>query len=365
MHHKVLAVAAAMSLVASSAAAQSWRYEASRDPFTDQVVARAHASSTAQSMNVRCKDDRLEVYFWALGYLGDGATVRYRFDGGEVRTNNWDTSTDGSGAFVPGPGEFARLLMTSSVLNIEVEGEYGAARRYRFNLAGSGGPVGRVLDACGVPRHETYVPNGPIWRRAVEDLEAVPRSEVEAVAHLLKSGGLYEGEPTAGRTRALYQALSDFYAAYWSLCEEGDALSQSCRTWRSRRQWDAEADYPKEPIELLVEVVDARVQAAGSAVVEPPPVSWSRAPHTEFPARALAEGVREGSVTLSCTPQPNGSVTGCVVMAESPTGAGFGQAAITGARRARLSPSYVDSRPAGPVEFTVRFTLPEPLEAAD
>lgn len=365
MQKWALAMAAAVSLMAPEAAAQSWRYEASRDPFTDQIAARAHASTRSQSMNVRCQDDRLEVYFWAPGYLGDGADVRYRFDDGEVRANGWDTSTDGGGAFVPGPGEFARLLMTSNVLNIEIEGEYGAAQRYRFALAGSGGPIGRVLDACGVPRHETYVPGGPIWRRAVEALESVPRSEVEAVARVLSASGLYEGEVTRSRPRALYQALSDFYAAYWSLCLEGDELTQSCRTWRSRRQFDADADYPAEPIELLGEVTRAAARPVEAAAEGASPISWARQPPLEFPERALSRGVREGSVALSCTPQPNGSLTGCSVVSETPAGAGFGQAALSAARRARLSPSYVDGRAAGPVEFTVRYSAPEPLEPAD
>jgi TonB family protein len=354
---RLLVAASALLVSAGSAEAQSWRYEAIRDPFTDAITSRASATSRTQSVNVRCKDDRLEVYFWAAGYFGDSATVRYRFDSGEVRSGTWDTSTSGTGAFVTAPGEFARKLMSGSVLNIELEGEYGAASQYRFRLAGSGGPVGRVLDACGVPRHETYVDGGPIWRRAVEDLETVSREDVEAVGRVLKQGGMYDGTPSRQRTRDLYLALSDFYVAYWSLCEEGEALSESCRTWTARRRLDPEADYPKEPIALLVEVTQQEAPPGASAGAPASAISWSRYPAVEFPERAAARGATEGSVILSCTTQANGSLSACEIKSEEPAGLGFGQAALAGAQRARVSPRYIDSVGPGVIEVPMRFRV--------
>ena len=90
-----------------------------------------------------------------------------------------------------------------------------------------------------------------------------------------------------------------------------------------------------------------------SVIVNP---AWARMPTPGFPDGALSRGIRCGSVSLSCEAQPNGSLTGCSITAEDPAGAGFGQAAITSARAARVSPSALDrAAPRPRVDFTLRF----------
>ena len=75
--------------------------------------------------------------------------------------------------------------------------------------------------------------------------------------------------------------------------------------------------------------------------------SWSRPPVPEFPDRARERGIQRGTVALNCEIQPNGSLTDCAVSSEAPGGAGFAQAALAAARRARVSPRVVDSVPTG------------------
>lgn len=72
--------------------------------------------------------------------------------------------------------------------------------------------------------------------------------------------------------------------------------------------------------------------------------------------------VRYGTVVLECEVRTNGSVANCVIVSEAPAGRGFGEAALQGARRARLSSQQragVRTRSGGPgrVRFTTRFTL--------
>ncbi|RZJ26216.1 MAG: TonB family protein, partial [Brevundimonas sp.] len=87
--------------------------------------------------------------------------------------------------------------------------------------------------------------------------------------------------------------------------------------------------------------------------------SWARQPSVEFPERALARGIESGRVQLNCLVNANGSMSDCNVVSEDPAGAGFGSAAIAGARRARLSPRTVDGAAQNArVNFTVRFTPP-------
>ena len=65
-------------------------------------------------------------------------------------------------------------------------------------------------------------------------------------------------------------------------------------------------------------------------------------------------------MSLNCLVQPNGSMTDCRIESESPAGAGFGQAALSAARRGRVSPREVDGAATGArVTFTVRFRLPD------
>ena len=253
--------------------------------------------------------------------------------------------------------------MAGSVLNFEIEGEYGAPDRYQITLAGSSGPIGRVLDACGIPRTEAYREGGSVWRRVVEDLESVDRVEVQAVASLLSRIEQYDGPIDGVRRPALYEALSHFYAIYWSGCLQGTALSGACRRWLDRRRYDETADYTLEPIALLVELMSEPPPAEAAPATPRPSVvtnpQWATPPEPEFPERATERGVTEAHVVLSCSASANGRVTDCSIIAEEPPGLGFGREAIAAARRATLSPRQVDGMAASArVTFPVTFTAP-------
>lgn len=86
--------------------------------------------------------------------------------------------------------------------------------------------------------------------------------------------------------------------------------------------------------------------------------TWNRRPGADFPERASSRGIRFGSTSLECRTNPNGSITDCEIISETPAGAGFGQAALAGARQAQLTPRSVDGvAPGGKVRFTTQFSL--------
>lgn len=97
--------------------------------------------------------------------------------------------------------------------------------------------------------------------------------------------------------------------------------------------------------------------------VQPPALtdpSWLRHPRATYPEAALMRGL-SGSVDVRCTVNPDGSLTACTVVNETPTGYGFGRAVIAATRWARLSQRSVDSAVAdddGIVNFQYRFNLP-------
>jgi len=87
-------------------------------------------------------------------------------------------------------------------------------------------------------------------------------------------------------------------------------------------------------------------------------VTWAEMPSPNFPADAARNGIGQGNVTLACAPQGDGRLTGCSVVAEDPTGQGFGAAALEAMRTARVSPETMRSAASGAtIRFTIRFRL--------
>jgi protein TonB len=74
----------------------------------------------------------------------------------------------------------------------------------------------------------------------------------------------------------------------------------------------------------------------GSAVRNVRDLPWLRMPPVEYPERALSQGVGRGVAVLACSVAAEGALADCRIVDESPAGMGFGQAALAGARRARL-----------------------------
>ena len=77
---------------------------------------------------------------------------------------------------------------------------------------------------------------------------------------------------------------------------------------------------------------------------------------------SLPEGYA-GQVTVNCGVTPNGPLTECRIVNETPAGAGFGEAALAAAQRSRLSAGTVDPFNRDPrVEYTLRFRSLDELE---
>jgi TonB family protein len=89
---------------------------------------------------------------------------------------------------------------------------------------------------------------------------------------------------------------------------------------------------------------------------------WLRVPTPEFPEPAARRGVQSGAVALRCEGLASGELGACEVLSERPSGVGFAEAALQGARRARLRPRSIDGVATdATVQYTVRFRMaPEP-----
>lgn len=93
----------------------------------------------------------------------------------------------------------------------------------------------------------------------------------------------------------------------------------------------------------------------GEAVTRP---IWVRQPTPTYPVAPAAERAGQGEVVLNCASQPNGSLSDCRIVSETPKGAGFAQSAMEAATRARLAPATVNGEAAQRrVTFTTRYRL--------
>lgn len=83
---------------------------------------------------------------------------------------------------------------------------------------------------------------------------------------------------------------------------------------------------------------------------------WLTPARPVFPAEAAALGVAEGMARLRCTAATSGVLENCVVVSETPAGAGFGAAALAATSEARVVPRFVDGEPDPSIlSFNVHF----------
>jgi protein TonB len=92
---------------------------------------------------------------------------------------------------------------------------------------------------------------------------------------------------------------------------------------------------------------------------------WVRKPSGDavnraYPDRALRQNI-SGRVTLSCTVNADGTVSGCSVVSENPADYGFGDAAIRLSKQFKMRPQTADGQPVGGanVRIPLSFAAPE------
>lgn len=89
-------------------------------------------------------------------------------------------------------------------------------------------------------------------------------------------------------------------------------------------------------------------------------VTWAQHPTPSYPARAAANGVTSGTVTLTCRVESDGRPSGCAILTEDPAGQGFGEVALASMEGARFSPATLAAAsPGAKARFTIRFRMTE------
>jgi TonB family protein len=124
---------------------------------------------------------------------------------------------------------------------------------------------------------------------------------------------------------------------------------------------------PRSPANSLSGAVG---QGAGSnRPVGPPGIikpDWIRKPSGEavnraYPERALREGV-SGRVSLRCTVNADGTVSGCQPVSENPVDYGFGDAAIRLSKQFKMKPQTIDGMPVDGAVVVIPLAFSAPGE---
>lgn len=118
---------------------------------TVQAWLRSDNSSTLnpQSLAVRCRSGRLEVFIVWGEYIGnDRPDVTLQWGQAEPVVMSWSQSTTGRASFSRDPVRFLGALLPSDTLMARVETHEGQQVRAVFSLAGAENAVEEVRAAC-------------------------------------------------------------------------------------------------------------------------------------------------------------------------------------------------------------------------
>ncbi len=91
---------------------------------------------------------------------------------------------------------------------------------------------------------------------------------------------------------------------------------------------------------------------------------WLRQPNGDdyaeyYPQRASDLG-KGGVATISCTVTSKGTLTGCSISGEDPTGFGFGDAALKISKLFRMKPKQIDGQSVEGGSFSTRIRFRPP-----
>lgn len=100
------------------------------------------------------------------------------------------------------------------------------------------------------------------------------------------------------------------------------------------------------------------VTGAGADADVGQPVTWTLTPRPVFPRQGVRANIEAAAVVLECQALISGRAGACRIVSEDPAGYGFGEAAVSAMRDARLKPAEVDGIPVErPFRFTILFRL--------
>lgn len=219
----------------------SWVLRQSKDDLTDEkrVTARIYGGESYRQTEiaVRCMGGDLDVVVGFAEYLGnESRPVKYRFDQGEVKEENWSITSQGTALYVNADSDFSRKLSRSQRVIVETSDFRGVSHRVSFDY-GDTSAIEAVLSECKVPLTslDEKIP-GLRPALALQMERWGPKNittNKQALAQIAGFKGSIDEEMTSEFALAV-QAYSDSYV---ERCKARKINGDNCKTMRIF--WDA------------------------------------------------------------------------------------------------------------------------------
>lgn len=237
--------------IAPTQSADGWRLARSKDDLTDEprVIASLPGlgDGGSVSVHVRCMGKDLDVLVAINEYLGnDRRPVQYRFDRQELLKENWMVSSKGTAIYADNERDFARQLLSSKKLIVEVGDFRDVPHRATFEWSSGEDRVREVLHACTIPEAGLSAAIPGLRKEVAREMERWGPRNIRTNKSILAQVDGYNGPMDSMLNPEFAIAAQSNYDKYIAKCKQGKVNGTNCTSLKIF--WSAKVDPVMPPV---------------------------------------------------------------------------------------------------------------------